>query len=589
MKPFAATAICFFFLLCGVVHAASDTFTVRTLYGDDLMPPSIPANLSAIPVATSQIDLSWDPSSDDFVMGGYQVYRDAVQIATTTQTTFSDTGLAASTTYAYFVKAFDSAYNYSSSSNTVATTTLAPTPTSTPTSTATSSKNQPGGSGPGNVRLESFIITPALTSALFSWETNRYAQFELRWGRTNSYEMGFVTDQQYKKSNTTAITDLLPDTTYDYELIAIDTNGIQTALSQGTFKTLTAPDANAPANVSNLAASIEGDSIHLTWDNPQDADFAYVRAVRSYLFYPTDPYDGFVTYQDNGTGFFDAHALAHYETQYYTIFSYDTHGNVSSGAVIAVVLPGSTTPAATSSAATIPITATSSQPFSLHFSDLQFVQEGAEVDASHINALIPLTLRIPYAAMPEHLKTITVALNAPNRRGESGTYLLSINKDKTYYQSTIGPLVEAGTYGVKLTLFDFETHVLSSASGSLSAFALPTVLGTTRPHAPQWGFALALLLILLLLYILYRALEALDANHQYQKALRRSRIMISMLALLFIGAAGAYLASGFLHADSASQTGNALGAHVAPGAWPVYVLGFGALALCIWLVMRFRK
>ncbi len=56
-------------------------------------------------------------------MKGYKVYRGTTLIATTTTTSYANTGLAASTAYTYKVAAFDSAGNVSSQSVTASATT----------------------------------------------------------------------------------------------------------------------------------------------------------------------------------------------------------------------------------------------------------------------------------------------------------------------------------------------------------------------------------------------------------------------------------------------------------------------------------
>ena len=133
---FNRIVLCCIIALCvlsGVVtHASTNTFTVQTSLGTDTTPPSVPTGLIATPIATSQINLVWASSTDDFTLSGYQVWRDAVQIATTSAPNYSDTGLIASTTYTYYVTAFDSFLNISASSTLVATTTLSST---TPPST----------------------------------------------------------------------------------------------------------------------------------------------------------------------------------------------------------------------------------------------------------------------------------------------------------------------------------------------------------------------------------------------------------------------------------------------------------------------
>src|SRR5439155_10294752 len=94
----------------------------------DTAAPSVPANLSATAVSTSQINLSWTASTDNVGVSGYRVYRDGSQVAISAQTSFADTGLAASTTYAYAMTAFDAAGNASALSSSVSATTPAPSP-----------------------------------------------------------------------------------------------------------------------------------------------------------------------------------------------------------------------------------------------------------------------------------------------------------------------------------------------------------------------------------------------------------------------------------------------------------------------------
>jgi predicted TIM-barrel fold metal-dependent hydrolase len=72
-------------------------------------PPSTPENLQATAASPSKIILCWDASSDNVGVKGYKIYRDGIEIDTTTDTIFQDMGLSASTTYVYTVSAYDSA------------------------------------------------------------------------------------------------------------------------------------------------------------------------------------------------------------------------------------------------------------------------------------------------------------------------------------------------------------------------------------------------------------------------------------------------------------------------------------------------
>src|SRR2546426_831683 len=94
----------------------------------DITPPSVPTNLSASAVSSSQITLSWTASTDNVGVAGYQIYRGGSQIATTSLTSYADTGLSPATTYVYQVSAYDAAGNVSALSASASAATLPPPP-----------------------------------------------------------------------------------------------------------------------------------------------------------------------------------------------------------------------------------------------------------------------------------------------------------------------------------------------------------------------------------------------------------------------------------------------------------------------------
>jgi hypothetical protein len=96
--------------------SALDTISINVQNGD-LEPPSAPTNLATAEVSWNQVDLYWSASTDNVGILGYDVYRDGAHITTSETTSFSDTGLSASTSYSYSVVAKDPAGNISEPSN----------------------------------------------------------------------------------------------------------------------------------------------------------------------------------------------------------------------------------------------------------------------------------------------------------------------------------------------------------------------------------------------------------------------------------------------------------------------------------------
>ncbi|MBE9575979.1 reprolysin-like metallopeptidase [Flavobacterium proteolyticum] len=115
---------------------SNTNFTI-TAGTSDTTAPSTPTNLTASGTTQTSTNLSWTASTDNVGVTGYDVYRGTTLLTTVTGTTYTATGLTASTAYSFTVRAKDAAGNISASSNTVNVTTLANTTDTTAPSTPT--------------------------------------------------------------------------------------------------------------------------------------------------------------------------------------------------------------------------------------------------------------------------------------------------------------------------------------------------------------------------------------------------------------------------------------------------------------------
>ena len=117
-------------------NTGTDTLTVTyTPPPPDTTAPTVPGSLGATAASASQINLSWTASTDNVGVTGYQIERctgagcsNFAPLTTVTTTSYSNTGLAATTSYSYRVRASDAAGNLSGYSNTA----TASTPSGTP-------------------------------------------------------------------------------------------------------------------------------------------------------------------------------------------------------------------------------------------------------------------------------------------------------------------------------------------------------------------------------------------------------------------------------------------------------------------------
>ena len=205
-------------------------------------PPAAPTNLTATAVSSSQINLSWTASTTSGVT--YTVLRGGTSIATgITGTTYSNTGLAASTQYSYTVEAVDSGGTSPASNTATATTqggvsctTVPSAPTGLVAAAVSSSAiglNWTAVTPPANCTISSYSVYGSTTSGFTP-------------GTGNLIASG-VTSVSYTN------TGLAASTTHYYKVEAVDADGTSAASAQAQATTQAAsgegPYGGTPAAI----------------------------------------------------------------------------------------------------------------------------------------------------------------------------------------------------------------------------------------------------------------------------------------------------------------------------------------------------
>ncbi|MCR4314059.1 MAG: fibronectin type III domain-containing protein, partial [Candidatus Uhrbacteria bacterium] len=135
------------------------------------------------------------------------------------------------------------------------------------------------------------VVDITMTSARVTWETNEQADSTVAYGLTDSYtdsepDEGLVTEHSIH------LTDLVPGTTYHFQVLSTDASSNQAFSDDETFST---DSDDFPGNVSNLSI-VEGDEeLTLTWTNPADDDLAGILVLQCLGGYPTNPSDASCT------------------------------------------------------------------------------------------------------------------------------------------------------------------------------------------------------------------------------------------------------------------------------------------------------
>ena len=242
----------------------SNTASATTQTPPDTTPPTAPTNLTATAALSTQINLSWTASTDNVGVTGYKVERcsgaacaNFAQIATPTGTTFNDTGLTASTSYSYRVRANDAAGNNSAYSNTASATTPAAADTTPPTAPT------------------SLTATAASTSQInLAWtaSTDNVGVTGYKVERCSGATCANFAQIATPTTTTFNDTGLAASTSYSYRVRANDAAGNNSAYSNTAIATTqTPPDTTPPTAPTNLTATAASTTqINLSWTASTD-------------------------------------------------------------------------------------------------------------------------------------------------------------------------------------------------------------------------------------------------------------------------------------------------------------------------------
>jgi chitodextrinase len=135
--------------------ASTPTPTPTPTATPDTTPPSVPQGLVTTDRSETAVTLEWNASTDDTGVTGYRIYDDDadVLLGTTSETTYTVTGLNCGTDYGIGVAAVDAAENESYRPASVASTSTASCSDPSPTPTATPTASPPPAPDPGGEPL----------------------------------------------------------------------------------------------------------------------------------------------------------------------------------------------------------------------------------------------------------------------------------------------------------------------------------------------------------------------------------------------------------------------------------------------------
>jgi hypothetical protein len=503
----------FLFALFGLVKVSALTVdSVVTVTVVSLPPPT---GLVATASGPYQVDLSWSSTSGAV---SYNIYRDNIVIASTTDIFYSDSGLAPGTVYTYNVSALDGSGIESGKSSSVQVTTQ-----SLP---SVEEEQQTGGA---------LFIPPPPESPLVAINNNliytNSTGVYLNFFAKNAYQMiisnnpDFIGSfwEDYKTQGNWTLKDGDGE-----KKVFVKYRSFSGGVSNAVFDSIIL-DTTPPVNVSDFQAKAKDSQIDLKWISPSDEDFQEVVILRSETFYPSNLFEGVIVYKGNRTEFSDQ-GVKNGIRYYYTVFSFDKAGNFSSGAVISEVPNFSLTPGIPPEIPPeIPPTVPTEQvPYTvrdLKLNDFDFIQDGKKIPITNdkqIKVLSekPLTVSIDYEKFREVLKTIMVTLN---KDGKTFSFLLKVDGEKKKYLAVILP-PEPRIYPFDIFIIDYKNQNLKKIPGEM----IIRKAGIFNPEASwekinQTKFKFPILwLIILFIFLTYIIRK--EGKKRREKNLRKQEI-----------------------------------------------------------------
>jgi chitodextrinase len=275
-------------------------------------PPTQPAKLAAGNLTASSVSLSWTASTSSVGVAGYNVLRNGSKVGTSTSTSYTDTGLAASTTYSYTVSAYDAVGDTSAASTALSVTTLAQAPPTQPTNLAAG-------------LVTSSTVSLSWTASASALGVSGYNIFR------NAVKVGTSTGTSYKD------TALLASTAYSYTVSAYDSVGDTSVLSSALPVTTLAATKTPPTAPTGFTAVENATycNVILSWE----ASTSLV-GITSYQIMR----NGSALATTANLSYNDATPAA--DTSYsYSVEAYDTEGNLSALTSAGPVSTGSCLPA----------------------------------------------------------------------------------------------------------------------------------------------------------------------------------------------------------------------------------------------------
>lgn len=349
------------------------------------------------------------------------------------------------------------------------------------------------------INIYNLKVESNFTSADIFWTSSVSTISTIRWGENSDVGEGTLKSVIFAQNHQMQIINLKPGTIYYFTVESQDVGRRTATTLPQYFLTKSYKDTSFPLNPRNVRSYPDITGITITWENPPDPNFSYVRIMRHEDRFRSNPFLGTLIYEGDGKSFLDKNVVPG-KKYFYSLFARNNAGEFSSGVATRAVayspkdvfIKDRTPP----TSGTLPTKKTpeSVPTFFVYQHNKQVeVLDGKkiiQIDGSKDTIVDTISKTLPddYLSLEDGAGEVI------------GEYLFSFNKDSEHYQSVLPPLQKAGNYGVKIYRYKGNSPaVIASGTLNIKAKIFPPI--KTFCAVPYWYFIIILILLLIILVL----------------------------------------------------------------------------------------
>ncbi len=342
-----------------------------------------------------------------------------------------------------------------------------------------------------NIPIYNLSIQSNFVSAVISWDTSVSTVSTIKWGETTEVKEGILHSVNFSREHKMEILNLKAGTMYYFTIESQNVGGKNSIHPPTYFFTKFFKDTTLPSGPRNVKASADVSGITISWQNPTDNNFSYIRIMRHEDRFRGDPFLGKLVYEGNKEIFLDKN-VAEGKKYFYVLFSRDSGGNFSTGTGVSQVAYSSKTP-----------TPGVEIPPEVFISENFFVYQYNQQAEILTNAKAITIENNKSTVVDTNIKTLPDDwMEVIDQEGKVvGQYLFSFNADSKRYQSVIPPLGSAGIYTVKI--HRYKDNVLTTISEGTLQVKESLIHKTSGETNTAYFYLILVIFMLFLLFLLH--------------------------------------------------------------------------------------